>query len=107
MVFIYNHLLFVLSVLLLTTERSSAEGADQSGTRTLSLEKSIVWGPGLKSRFSLPVRYFFVQAVDQFGEKYVYFFPFHSIPPPPRLLHADQFKEFYYFLFFKYKAALL
>lgn len=70
MVFIYYHLLFVLSVLLLTTEKSSAEGADQSDTRTLSLEKSIVWGPGLKSRFSLPVRYFFVQAVDQFGENF-------------------------------------
>lgn len=86
MVFIYNHLLFVLSVLLLTTERSSAEGADQSGTRTLSLEKSIVWGPGLKSRFSLPVRYFFIQAVDQFGEKYVLFFllSFNIKVPPPR-----------------------
>lgn len=117
MVFIYNHLLFVLSILLLTTKRSSAEGADQSGTRTLSLEKSIVWGPGLKSRFSLPVRYFFIQTVDQFGEKYVLFFllsfNIKAYPPPPPL-NADQsvvkFKEFYFCakkMFFKYKIALL
>lgn len=88
MVFIYNHLFFVLSILLLTTKRSSAEGADQSGTRTLSLEKSIVWGPGLKSRFSLPVRYFFIQTVDQFGEKYVLFFllSFNIKAYPPRPL---------------------
>lgn len=31
----------------------------------LSAEESIVWGPGLESRFYLPARYFFIQAVDE------------------------------------------
>ncbi|XP_062610199.1 protein O-glucosyltransferase 2-like, partial [Saccostrea cucullata] len=63
---------FVLSFLMLVVERSSAQGAEQSGSRTLSLDKTIVWGPGLKARLSLPARYFFVQAVDQFGENFTH-----------------------------------
>ncbi|XP_071116529.1 protein O-glucosyltransferase 2-like [Haliotis cracherodii] len=38
--------------------------------RTLSLRNSRVWGPGLKSEFFLPVRYFYIEAVDQFGERF-------------------------------------
>ncbi|XP_048728730.2 protein O-glucosyltransferase 2-like [Ostrea edulis] len=67
-----GHLSFVLSLLQLVVETSSAQGSEQSGSRTLSLEKSIVWGPGLKTRFSLPVRYFFVHAVGQFGENFTH-----------------------------------
>jgi len=31
----------------------------------LSVKKSLVWGPGLDARITLPARYFFVQAVDK------------------------------------------
>ncbi|XP_045191680.2 protein O-glucosyltransferase 2-like [Mercenaria mercenaria] len=34
----------------------------------LDLQKTVVWGPGLKSEFFLPVRYFFIQAVSSDGE---------------------------------------
>lgn len=35
----------------------------------LDLQKTRVWGPGLKTDFFLPVRYFFIQAVSSDGEK--------------------------------------
>ncbi|XP_067651435.1 protein O-glucosyltransferase 2-like [Haliotis asinina] len=38
--------------------------------RAVSLRNSRVWGPGLKSEFFLPVRYFYIEAVDQFGERF-------------------------------------
>ena len=30
----------------------------------------IIWGPGLKSNFNVPVRYFYIQAVDTNGKKF-------------------------------------
>ncbi len=30
---------------------------------------SIVWGPGLKADFTVPARYFYIQAVDTSGNK--------------------------------------
>lgn len=38
-------------------------------TGEVSREQTIVWGPGLKSSFVVPVRYFFIQAVDVSGNK--------------------------------------
>jgi hypothetical protein len=32
--------------------------------------KFYVWGPGLDPNFNLPVRYFFIQAVDIYKNKY-------------------------------------
>ncbi|KAK7115228.1 protein O-glucosyltransferase 2-like [Littorina saxatilis] len=32
-------------------------------------KQCLIWGPGLKSHFNLPVRYFYIQAVDVKGEK--------------------------------------
>ena len=31
-----------------------------------------IWGPGLNSKFNVPVRYFYIQAVDKNGEKYAW-----------------------------------
>ena len=35
----------------------------------VSAKKSLVWGPGLDARITLPARYFFVQAVDKGNKK--------------------------------------
>jgi hypothetical protein len=46
----------------------------QSSSKTVpavSLSKTVIWGPGLKVDVVLPARYFFIQAVDSFGNKYV------------------------------------
>lgn len=32
-------------------------------------KKSLIWGPGLKSHFNVPVRYFYIQALDADGRK--------------------------------------
>ena len=40
----------------------------------VSAEKTLVWGPGLKQDFVVPVRYFIIQAVNSNGEKYDIFF---------------------------------
>ena len=37
----------------------------------VSPSKSLIWGPGLQSSFNVPVRYFFIQAVDEHGNKFV------------------------------------
>ena len=39
--------------------------------RRVDVKKSIVWGPGLNPNFNVPVRYFYIQAVDQYGNKWV------------------------------------
>ena len=36
---------------------------------TIDPDAFIIWGPGLKSDFNVPVRYFFIQAVDTNGNK--------------------------------------
>ncbi|XP_060047882.1 protein O-glucosyltransferase 2-like [Erinaceus europaeus] len=43
---------------------------ETSGERQLSPEKSEIWGPGLKASVVLPVRYFYIQAVDTSGNKF-------------------------------------
>lgn len=35
----------------------------------LSAKKSLVWGPGLDARITLPARFFFVQSVDKRNNK--------------------------------------
>ncbi len=40
-----------------------------SSAQNLSPEKTLVYGPGLKANFVMPVRYFFIQAVDTNGNK--------------------------------------
>ncbi|XP_023225980.1 KDEL motif-containing protein 1-like isoform X2 [Centruroides sculpturatus] len=42
----------------------------QSKAEELSLENSIVYGPGLKADFVVPVRYFFIQLVDKNGKNF-------------------------------------
>ena len=37
--------------------------------KDVSLENSVVWGPGLKADFLVPVRYIYVQLVDKKGAK--------------------------------------
>lgn len=39
----------------------------------LSPSQTLVWGPGLNLSFNVPVRYFFIQAVDKHGNKCVLF----------------------------------
>ncbi|PIO25313.1 hypothetical protein AB205_0047950 [Aquarana catesbeiana] len=38
-----------------------------AGAEPLSPERSLVWGPGLEASITLPVRYFYIQAVDSAG----------------------------------------
>ncbi|XP_041375930.1 protein O-glucosyltransferase 2-like [Gigantopelta aegis] len=42
-----------------------------SEDRIVSPKKTRVWGPGLKSDFFVPVRYFYIHAVDESGEKFI------------------------------------
>ena len=35
----------------------------------VSVDKTLVYGPGLKTHFVMPVRYFFMQVVDEDGRK--------------------------------------
>uniref|UniRef100_A0A6J0UDJ2 Protein O-glucosyltransferase 3 n=1 Tax=Pogona vitticeps TaxID=103695 RepID=A0A6J0UDJ2_9SAUR len=41
--------------------------APPDSTAAVSAEKSLVWGPGLRAELTLPVRYFYIQAVDGEG----------------------------------------
>ena len=41
------------------------DGAQSS----LSLENTLIWGPGLDASITLPARFFFIQAVNTQGEK--------------------------------------
>ena len=45
---------------------------------SLDASKFLVWGPGLNVKIVLPVRYFYVQAVDDNGNKYGLYFPLKS-----------------------------
>lgn len=36
----------------------------------IDVSNTLVWGPGLNERFDLPVRYFYIQAVNKNREKY-------------------------------------
>ena len=49
-------LLFTLLAVSLTAEK-------------ISVEKSMVYGPGLSSNIVMPARYFYIQAVDAKGKK--------------------------------------
>lgn len=40
------------------------------GTEAVSPERSLVWGPGLQAAITLPVRYFFIQAVSGDGRNF-------------------------------------
>ncbi|BFZ13095.1 hypothetical protein BsWGS_16134 [Bradybaena similaris] len=40
-----------------------------AGSEHVSLKKSLIWGPGLKADFLVPVRYFFIQLVSKDGSK--------------------------------------
>lgn len=42
-----------------------------SSAQNVSPENTLVFGPGLKADFVMPVRYFFIQAVDTNGNKWV------------------------------------
>ena len=35
----------------------------------VGLDKTLVYGPGLEAHFVMPVRYFFIQVVDEDGRK--------------------------------------
>ena len=37
--------------------------------KKISVEKSMVYGPGLSSNIVMPARYFYIQAVDAKGKK--------------------------------------
>jgi len=43
----------------------------------IDFANSLVFGPGLRPDFNLPIRYFFVQLVDNEGKKYVSCFIFN------------------------------
>lgn len=51
-------------------ESKCLENCNLRHSQTVSPEKSIVFGPGLRSGFTLPARYFFLQAVDQIGNNF-------------------------------------
>ena len=55
-----NHWSFVLLFALLASALTSEK---------ISVEKSVVFGPGLSSSIVMPARYFYIQAVDVKGKK--------------------------------------
>ncbi|GAB1609416.1 protein O-glucosyltransferase 2-like [Argonauta hians] len=62
----FNFFLFCLSVLYTTNICVDAALKPISVDRN----KTLVWGIGLKANATLPVRYFFIQAVDKFGRNF-------------------------------------
>jgi hypothetical protein len=56
MPFLLNKKALIAFVLILISRLSECENMD--------LKNFKVWGPGLKPNFDFPVRYFFIQAVD-------------------------------------------
>lgn len=58
---------FILLFILISTICDSATGTKQS-IRSVDVEKTKVWGPGLEpDKIVLPVRHFYIQAIDAFG----------------------------------------
>ena len=51
------------------SEQDIREQSSSKTVRTVSLSKTVIWGPGLQVDVVLPARYFFIQAVDSFGNK--------------------------------------
>ena len=57
----------VCFLLLVYVTLQSASGKSQK----ISRKRTLVWGPGLNAKAVLPARYFFIQAVDKNGLKWV------------------------------------
>ena len=53
--------LFFFSLLIFVNASSASVELDVKNTK--------IWGPGLKTSFHMPVRYFFIQAAGEDGEK--------------------------------------
>lgn len=47
------------------TDTQSQGPTSEPEPRNVDPSKSLVWGPGLKTSFFVPVRYFYIQAVDK------------------------------------------
>lgn len=60
---------FILAIIFLNWLSNSL--VECSSRTSLSKEKTLIWGPGLQPNIVLPVRYFFIQVVDQSGKKWV------------------------------------
>uniref|UniRef100_A0A8D0C0X0 Protein O-glucosyltransferase 3 n=1 Tax=Salvator merianae TaxID=96440 RepID=A0A8D0C0X0_SALMN len=48
----------------------AAAAAESPSSAAVSAERSLVWGPGLRAELTLPVRYFFLQAVGRDGRNF-------------------------------------
>lgn len=59
---------FILAIIFLSWLSNSL--VECSSRTSLSKEKTLIWGPGLQPNIVLPVRYFFIQVVDQSGKNF-------------------------------------
>ena len=60
---------FIYFVFIINTVRcDSTTNQGKSSVRSVDVEKTKIWGPGLKpDKIVLPVRYFYIQAIDGYG----------------------------------------
>lgn len=61
--------LFILLLLILTTVKCDSDAnRKKTSIRSVDVEKTKIWGPGLEPhKIILPVRYFYIQAIDAYG----------------------------------------
>lgn len=58
---------FILVLILISTRCDRVTGTKKS-IRSVDVEKTKVWGPGLEpDKIVLPVRHFYIQAIDAYG----------------------------------------
>lgn len=61
---------FCLMFLAIITESISKDSSNAKDADDLDYSKFLVWGPGLRADFFMPVRYFYIQTVDKNSNKY-------------------------------------
>lgn len=66
MLVLYLILILILSK---TTDQVAQNYGDDDDDDNLDYQKFIVWGPGLRADFFMPVRYFYIQTVDRNSNK--------------------------------------
>lgn len=62
------NLFILLLFILITVKCDSDTNRRKASLRSVDVEKTKIWGPGLEPhKIVLPVRYFYVQAIDAYG----------------------------------------
>lgn len=65
---ILNRAVNLFTCLLIILATVACESVVKTSIRSVDVEKTKIWGPGLEPhKIVLPVRYFYIQAIDAYG----------------------------------------